>query len=156
MVLSMRKSGVWLNCPTNPMFRIRSMRSFSFMSIALALTCLGACWGCGSSEGARAALLPVKGKVTYKGMPLTQGIVKFEPEGYGRRASGKLQSDGSFVLGTFKDDDGAVKGSHQVFITDVDNKLAKDRAFQKYMFRSPNGLSAEVTPESLEFTFDLR
>jgi hypothetical protein len=131
------------------------MRILSFLWIGLALICLGACGGCGSSEGARATLLPVKGKVTYKGKPLTQGIVKFEPEGYGRRATGKLQADGTFVLGTFKEDDGAVAGSHQVFITDVDKNLAKDRAFQKYMFRSPKGLAAEVAPESIEFNFDL-
>jgi hypothetical protein len=132
------------------------MRLLSFSWMVLALISLGACWGCGSSEGARPTLLPVKGKVTYKGKPLTQGIVKFEPEGYGRRASGKLQADGTFVLGTFKDDDGAVVGSHQVFITDVEKNLAKDRAFQKYMFRSPKGLAAEVTPETLEFSFELR
>ena len=58
--------------------------------------------GCGSGQVAVAPLVPVKGKVTYKGKALTVGNVRFEPDGYGRMATGKLQSDGTFVLSTTK------------------------------------------------------
>jgi hypothetical protein len=132
------------------------MRVSSLKLIMLGAILLGACAGCGTSEGARPTLVSVKGKVTYKGKPLTQGVVKFEPEGYGRPASGKLQADGSFVLSTSRDGDGVVAGHHQVVIGDVDKSLAKDRAFKKYTFRSPNGLTAEVTPDNTEFSFDLK
>jgi hypothetical protein len=121
-------------------------------SIALAVTFLGACWGCGPGAGTPAPLLPVKGKVTYKGQPLTNGVVRFEPDGYGRMATGKLGSDGTFVLSTLKDADGVVAGHHRVFITDV----AKDRAFKKYTGQSNDGLTADVSPENTEFTFDLK
>ena len=124
-------------------------------SLTVIFALLGACSGCGMSGGANAALIPVKGKVTYKGQPLTQGRVTFESEDTGRRASGKLQSDGSFVLTTYKEGDGVVAGDYMVIITDVDKTLAKDRAFKKYMFRSYGKMTAKVTPENTEFPFDL-
>ena len=46
----------------------------------------GGCAGCGSS-GAPASvttLVPVKGKVTLKGEPLTTGTIRFEPDDFGR------------------------------------------------------------------------
>jgi hypothetical protein len=133
------------------------MRSCLPKSIALVTILLGVCWGCGPSAGVIAPLLSVKGKVTYKGQPLTQGIIRFDPKnGYGRMATGKLQSDGSFVLSTLKEGDGVVAGAHKVFITDVDKTLAKDRVFKKYMVASDTGLVAEVSPEKTEFTFDLK
>jgi hypothetical protein len=121
-------------------------------SIAVVIIVLGACWGCGPAPGTLSPLIPVKGKVTYKGEPLTKGIIRFEPNGYGRLASGKLQSDGTYVLSTLKDGDGAVAGKHAVYITDIDVKLGKDRAFRKAML----DLTAEVSPEKNEFTFDLK
>jgi hypothetical protein len=117
---------------------------------------LGACSGCGAPAGTLASLVPAKGKVTYKGQPLTQGNVHFEPDGYGRPASGTLQSDGTFVLSTLKDGDGVVMGSHRVFITDVAKNLANDRAFRKYTQVNNSKLTAEVSAEQTEFTFDLK
>ena len=68
------------------------------------------------------SLIPVKGKVTFKGEPLTTGLVRFEPDDFGRPASGKLQSDGTFVLSTLKEGDGVVAGHHRVSITSLDPK----------------------------------
>ena len=43
------------------------------------------CWGCGSSEGPFVGTtVPVKGKITYRGKPLTQGQITFEPDSAGR------------------------------------------------------------------------
>ena len=122
--------------------------------MALALVVASACWGCGSG-GTSATLIPVKGKVSYKGQPLTQGFVYFEPTGFGRGASGKLQSDGTYVLSTLRDDDGVVAGTHRVYISEVDAKLAKDRAFKKYMQANGSKLTAEVSSEKTVFNFDL-
>jgi hypothetical protein len=112
--------------------------------------------GCGSGEAKLPDLIPVKGKVTYKGQPLSQGIVRFEPDGYGRMASGKLQPDGSYVLTTQKADDGVVAGNHKVYITNVDKKLQNDRAFKKYTQANGSKLTAEVDPGNTEFNFDLK
>jgi hypothetical protein len=123
----------------------------------LALAVLAASLGCGAAgQGALPSLIPVKGKITYKGQPLTTGAVRFEPDGYGRMASGTLQSDGTYVLSTLKEADGAVAGTHRVYIADPGKKLANDRTFKKYMQANNSKLTAEVTPESTEFNFDLK
>jgi hypothetical protein len=127
----------------------------------IALACLflflGSCWGCGpGSGGAGAALIPVKGKVTYKGQPLTKGEIRFEPDGYGRMAKGQLKADGTFVLTTLKEGDGVVAGEHRVSIDGFEKPLAKDRALKKYGAPNTSGLTANVSPEKTEFTFDLK
>ncbi len=126
----------------------------SVMSAALGL---GTCWGCGGGEVQVAALIPVKGKVTYKGKPVTKGVVRFEPDGgYGKPAGGELQSDGTFVLGTRKPGDGVVAGSHLVSITGTGSHPAKEVIPKKYTQRSTSKLTAEVDAEHTEFDFDLK
>jgi hypothetical protein len=126
--------------------------------IVLGLTAgmLAPSWGCGSGSGTPPSLIAVKGKVTYKGKSLTKGVVKFEPDGFGRAATGQLQSDGTFVLGTNKEGDGVVAGSHRVSIVGLDKSLAKDRAMKKYTSPNTSGLTAEVDNDHTEFPFDLK
>jgi hypothetical protein len=127
-----------------------------YFASALAAVLLVPCWGCGPTSGELASLVAVKGKVTYKGQPVAKGIVRFEPEGYGRPATGRLQSDGTFVLGTYKEGDGVVAGSHKVTVGGFDKPLASNRALKKYGARSQSGLTAEVDSEHTDFTFELR
>src|SRR4051794_18550874 len=87
--------------------RIGAARACNFATLALFL--LAACAGCGAKgAGTLPNLIPVKGKVTFKGQPLTKGTVHFEPDDYGGPAAGQLQADGSFVLTTAKEGDGVV------------------------------------------------
>jgi hypothetical protein len=124
---------------------------------AIAVSMLVAwCSGCGTKgAGELPQLLPVKGKVTFKGQPLSSGSVRFEPDDYGRPAYGKLNSDGTFVLSTLKDGDGVVPGHHKVSITDLDIKSTQGAAVMKYLRTSNSKLEADVSPEKTEFTFDL-
>ena len=115
------------------------------------------CWGCGSAgSGTQATLIPVKGKVTYKGKPVTKGQVTFEPDGYGRPGGGKLQSDGTFVLGTYKEGDGVVAGHHQVSISGTGSRAGKEVVPKKYTQRTTSKLEVDVDAEHTEFTFDLK
>jgi hypothetical protein len=123
---------------------------------ALATLLVGACWGCGSGSATLPSLIPVKGKVTYKGQPVTKGVIQFEPDGYGRPARGQLQSDGTFELTTLKPGDGVVAGEHRISIVELDKSLAKDRALKKYASPNTSRLTAEVNPEKTEFVFDLK
>ncbi len=100
------------------------------------------------------SLLPVKGKVTYKGQPLTKGTIRFEPD-YGRMATGKIQSDGTFVLSTLSQDDGVVAGFHKVSISDTGPTSKKELVPKKYLQPGTSKLTAEVDAEHTEFTFDL-
>jgi hypothetical protein len=131
------------------------MRIIILKSIILPALLLVSCWGCGSSSGALPSLLPVKGKVNYKGQPLTKGTIRFEPDGYGRMATGKVQPDGTFVLSTLQKDDGVVAGLHRVSISDTGPNSKKDLIPKKYADPDTSKLTAEVDSEHTEFTFDL-
>jgi hypothetical protein len=134
------------------------MRNCADRLLALAVVALHlvSCAGCGSGPVALAPMAPAKGKVIYKGKPLTVGTVRFEPEGVGRMASGKLQPDGTFVLSTLKEGDGAAIGHHRVYVTDVDKALAKDRSFKKFMGAPSSRIEADVDAEHPEHTIELK
>jgi hypothetical protein len=68
--------------------------------------------GCGSG---RPETVPISGKITYAGKPVTQGKIVFYPE-HGRPATGEIGPDGSYSLTTFDQGDGAVLGKHRVTI----------------------------------------
>lgn len=71
--------------------------------------------GCGSSSRAT-----VKGKVVFNGAPVTEGSLLFTPQdsaNAAKPATGIIQSDGTFALGTDKDGDGAAIGVHTIFYT---------------------------------------
>jgi hypothetical protein len=134
------------------------MRQHLIRSFALAALVLAPCWGCGSGGGASLSnLVQVKGKVTYKGKPLSGGVIRFQPDGgFGRPASGKLQPDGMYALTTLKDGDGVVAGSHVVTVGGFDKPLASDRTLKKYGTARSSGMTAEVDAEHTEWNFDLK
>jgi hypothetical protein len=122
----------------------------------VAMLLLGFCGGCGAKgAGKMPDLIPVKGKVTFKGQPLTIGTVRFEPDDFGRPASGKLQSDGTFVLTTLTEGDGVVAGHHRVAITGIDPKSKDAKALKKYSDSARSKFEAEVSAEKTEFSFDI-
>lgn len=57
----------------------------------------------------------VSGVVKLDGKPLSLGLVIFTPE-LGRAATGPIQADGSYTLGTYKPGDGALVGKHCVTV----------------------------------------
>ena len=74
--------------------------------VVLAVICITV----GCSKNAK-----VSGKVTFPdGSPLTVGKVTFETDTYS--ASGTLQEDGSYTIGSLSDRDGLPPGRYQVFI----------------------------------------
>ncbi len=70
--------------------------------------------GCGDSGHEETA--SVTGTVTLEGTPVTKGSITFYPP-KGRPAMGSIQSDGTYSLTTFDQDDGALLGNHRVTIT---------------------------------------
>lgn len=61
----------------------------------------------------------VHGMVVYPdGKPLTKGTVEFEVQGLKKAvtASGDINSDGTFQLGTYEVNDGAIAGTHRVAV----------------------------------------
>lgn len=89
-------------------------------------------------------LSSVRGTVTVDGKPLAGGRVMFAPISKGetsepgKPAFGTVQSDGSYVLTTFRDNDGAVVGDHWVTIfgpKSDDPAAASLPKFSKYVVR---------------------
>ncbi len=76
---------------------------------------IGVLSACSSSE-----IAPVSGRVTLNGEPVGPGTVMFMPDSKrgtkGKAATGHFGEDGTYQLGTHKEDDGALIGHHKVII----------------------------------------
>lgn len=101
----------------------------------------------------RVAVYPTSGTVTFgDGKPVRNGVIEFESIEHGTTATGRINEDGTFTLGTYSADDGAAAGSHrviaiQVIINDGLVKHHKDhgRAVPpRYASYETSGLTAEV------------
>jgi hypothetical protein len=77
--------------------------------------------GCGGSDGARARVVPVKGRVLFKDEGMTAGEIFFlgdEKKGtQGVMAQAVLQEDGSFTMETYKAGTGVPPGNYKVTIS---------------------------------------
>jgi len=121
------------------------------------------------------ATTPVSGKVTYKGTPLTKGMITFTPIDKGsetkdmakRPASSGIAEDGSFTLGTYAEGDGAVPGDYSVMVVSykndpTDEEISKGATYEsavpaKYTSERTTDLRATVPAEgTLEVDFDLK
>jgi len=114
--------------------------------------------GCAESE-----FTPVRGQVFYKSVPLTSGVVMFQPP-YGPPSRGTIQQDGTFELATPGRADGARPGVNQVRISSREEppiqrgelKLGRLLIPERYTQFGDSGLTAEVKPGSNEpFVFHL-
>jgi hypothetical protein len=107
---------------------------FFFLIVAVSLA------GCGPRSVTLMATVPVKGKVLLAdGEPVRAGRVTFVPKDAdmgGAEPFGDLQKDGTFVLSTQKQGDGAVPGRYVVYIDPIDYRSA-----------SPKKLTANPVPE---------
>lgn len=126
--------------------------------------------------------ISVEGVVKLEGAPVEGARVMFVPKGSGRPAEGQTDKAGRFELSTFAPRDGALPGEHTVTVTLVRAAAgASARTFaegseeaamlavssgvekppewivpMKYSAPSSSGLSATVSAQSREFTFDLK
>jgi hypothetical protein len=115
--------------------------------------------------------IKVKGKVTYKGAPVSQGSVSFQPvkpaEGYPNRpATGILNSDGTFEMSSFEAGDGVVPGEYKVAIESITSRPSPEEPDKpevwaipkKYGNAEEGGLTATIAPDAkqpMEMNFDL-
>jgi hypothetical protein len=99
--------------------------------------------GCGNKRPAR---VPVSGQVLFEGKPFTFGYVRFVPKG-ARQASGKLDSQGRFKLGSYTEDDGVVPGTHPIEIVISESAsptTLRWYAPKKYSNIQTSGLTQEI------------
>ncbi len=87
------------------------MRAISVLATVLILA------GCDSGQ---VDTYPVSGRVQFEdGQPVRTGTIELESIQHGTTATGKIQTDGTFVLGTYTPDDGAAEGEHRVIVVQI-------------------------------------
>jgi hypothetical protein len=150
-------------CPTDRHHRRGVLRG---VSLLLAAGVVAAVCGCGSDK---LPVAPAKGKVTYNGKELEFGSVIFQPE-KGPPARGQIQSDGTFVLGTYGTNDGAIIGKCKIRVTCTENQrpgytppqgeeagVGKSLIPKKYTRAQTSGLTEEVKAGGPnDFTIELK
>lgn len=119
----------------------------------LAATVISTCIGCGSSD--RLKTYQVEGRVEYaSGSPFNGGVdgsIIFESIEHRLSATGAIDTEGRFTLGTYEPGDGAVAGKHRVAISppvpegDPDRRSASPLIHPKFLNLDSSGLEAEVT-----------
>lgn len=119
----------------------------------------------GCSDG-NPATYPVHGSVRFAdGKPLTKGTVEFEVMDHEMAitATGEISEEGTFQLGTFESDDGAIAGRHRaVVVADHQIGTGAERPGLLPVLLHPrfrdfdtSGLEFEVKPEDNEFTISV-
>ncbi len=111
-------------------------------------------------------MVPVTGKVVYDGRPLEFGVIMFQPPS-GQAAQGDIKPDGTFNLSTYRLNDGVVVGKHKVRIACYESMrpgaakgsgertLGKPLVPEKYTIFDQSGLTADVSENNHDFTFEL-
>jgi len=143
--------------------KVRSLVTVWLVSVATGLLIFA---GCGQKSGAEYKVAPVRGKVIYNGQPVTSGGIRFRPievpgakEGsLGKPATGEVKSDGTFVLSTYGDGDGAVVGKHEVSYIPVSKgaETYEDKPEPSpYAGLAPKEKVVEVKPGQNEITIEL-
>lgn len=108
--------------------------------------------GCGSSSAPQIATVPVQGRITYQGKPLSKGSITFQPDDDGQPAHGEIQPDGTFELTTVAKGDGAVPGKHIVSVIGTEGKLVP----RKFHDNKTSPVQIEVSRDKTEYPIDLR
>jgi hypothetical protein len=131
-------------------------RPFRLAGLALLLIVAAGCGG--------PTTYPVRGKAVFKdGTPLTGGLVVFRPvdEKLQVSARGDIQPDGSFILGTYKEGDGAVPGKYQAAITPPPRRKIREKPVERPIINprfesyDTSGLEFEVKRQSNDFTIEV-
>lgn len=133
---------------------IRTLTASSSLRLLLLVAFTAALSGCGDGRPSR---VQVSGQVLIDGKPLTQGNIKFVPEG-ARPSAGKLDENGRFTLTCYDGNDGVIPGTHRVQISASEilkgNKV-KWHAPPKYADYLKSGLSYELTEPTEDLTIEL-
>jgi hypothetical protein len=129
------------------------LRLTPWLGLLISASLLGS--GCGESSPRIPKTYPVQGKVTYKGQRLIRGTIVFEPEGAGKEGRAEIQPDGTYVLSTYREKDGAVPGTHRVSINGATGKAKSTLIPPHYGGLNGSKLGAEVTAEKTDYPFDL-
>jgi hypothetical protein len=115
--LHLARDEALLFIPRSFRFRVLSMKNQwvrELMGALAACACVALICGCGGSSASKGR---VTGKVVTNGQPVTGGALTFMPvdsKSGAMPAMGKIKTDGTFVVTTDKEGDGAAIGKHTI------------------------------------------
>jgi len=114
-------------------------RRLSLPILAILLTVFT---GCGDNRPDR---VPVSGRVTIDGTPLTYGHVRLVPDN-ARPSGGRLDAQGRFTLTCYDGQDGAVPGHHRIEVSAGEMQGSKMHwhAPKKYNSLATSGLDTTI------------
>lgn len=143
----------------------------SFFSVPCVLAASGlvvsACLLTGCAGGDEFSTAPVSGTVMFNGKPVSGGTVMLTPvsegesEMPGKGAAARVQEDGSFVLTTYEEGDGAILGKHIVsYNAPISTDTAPAGAHggppqSPYAGAKPKEPEVEITSGENELTIEL-
>jgi len=132
----------------------------------------------GCNPSGQVKTYPVKGRVTFEGKPMAGGgAISLIPlvDQPGKTAGGTIQSDGTYVLGTYKETDGSMAGEFRVVIVQevvkegkaaadgsggaiagVLTVAAADRIPPIYADVAKSPLTTKIESKANEINFDLK
>lgn len=140
--------------------RVMSRLAIRFLSLSLLVQLVG----CGDSAE---KTYPVRGVVRFPdGQLLRSGVVEFEISDQPKpsTATGEIGPDGSFVLGTFAIDDGAMAGTHRAAVisdhpigngAERPGMIPPPKLHPKFREFRTSGLTFEVVSADNEFLIDV-
>jgi len=140
----------------HPPLRSKIIRASIFRGSVLRVSILmGLCWNTAGCSDGKPKAYPTRGRVVFRdGSPVKVGTVECKSELYGVQATGTIDRDGSFVLSTYQDGDGAVEGPHQCVVVQfiqVENTARYKPStlgvvHRKHGSYATSGLSIRVSP----------
>jgi hypothetical protein len=125
-----------------------------------------AMFGC---NGSQENVVDVRGRVTYKGQPVTTGTVRFTPthmamgEASSRPVTAVLDGDGSYRMKAYRSRFGMSPGDYAVSILSYEGSMMEPEKVKyivpkKYADTRTSGLTATIPQDqsgSLELNFDI-
>jgi hypothetical protein len=121
-------------------------RRTTYLLLCGTLLSAAACDRSGQPDSIVRSTAPASGKITYAdGRPVTGAWLIFHPKDPpGNEATAATGPDGTFKLGTFKKNDGAVPGRYVVTVAPMPG--AKGQTFpKKYTEEKTSDLAVEIT-----------
>ncbi len=131
---------------------------FAALFLAVILFSVLSLPGCG---GSRLGTVPVKGKVTINGQPVTKGTVFFQPVDAtkGRPARSALGPDGAYEASSLDNDRGIVPGEYKVSLmppaTETGNPATQASISAKYRNVNTSGLTLTVPDRGGPVVYDI-
>lgn len=96
--------------------------------------------GCGRSGP---HTIPISGRVTYQGKPVSTGEVRYVPQdGSARQARGTLDSNGEFRLTTYALNDGALPGDYQIAVISLEPHVGEPGRDESQAAAAPRAIPA--------------